>query len=171
YIGCEYWPVDLDNAVEVLGQPVGGNCDATGLPSAVIADLPTCNGFSLCDYGGDCSAAGGGTCTTTQVCALDAQHAPFAIVVSNPNGGEMPATVTLQNKAGMRAQVTVNSHEVKTIFPQMLGFPDQSLDFSGIEDKAYKLTSNVPIVAYQFNPLNNVGVFSNDPSLLIHANT
>jgi hypothetical protein len=33
--------------------------------------------------------------------------------------------------------------------------------------KAYKITSDLPIVAYQFNPLDNVDVFSNDASLLI----
>src|SRR4029077_4611991 len=30
----------------------------------------------------------------------------------------------------------------------------------------YRVTSNVPVVAYQFNPLENVDVFSNDASLL-----
>ena len=53
------------------------------------------------------------------------------------------------------------------LFPQQLGLADQSLDYSGIETKAYKLVSSAPIVAYQFNPLDNVGVFSNDASLLI----
>jgi hypothetical protein len=51
----------------------------------------------------------------------------------------------------------------------MLGLPDASLDHSGLSSKAYKLTADHPIVAYQFNPLNNVGVFSNDASLLIPA--
>jgi hypothetical protein len=31
---------------------------------------------------------------------------------------------------------------------------------------AYQVRSSVPVVAYQFNPLSNVGVFSNDASLL-----
>jgi hypothetical protein len=31
---------------------------------------------------------------------------------------------------------------------------------------AYKITADVPIIAYQFNPLDNVNVFSNDASLL-----
>jgi hypothetical protein len=175
YIGCEYWPVDLDNAEEVLGLSNQGlPCSAFNASATQVNEMLCMAGGSpegKCDYNNDCSASPGSTCQQQQACVLDAQHSPFAIVVSNPNSGEMPATITLENKAGMRAQVTVQSHEVKAIFPQMLGFPDQSLDYSGIEDKAYKLTSNVPIVAYQFNPLNNVGVFSNDASLLIPAST
>jgi hypothetical protein len=31
---------------------------------------------------------------------------------------------------------------------------------------AYRVTSELPVVAYQFNPLENVSVFSNDASLL-----
>src|SRR5262249_24018647 len=171
-----YWPVDLDNAEEILGVAGQGLPCTAYNPSGTQSQEMLCMQGTFpagkCDYANECSAPRAGyTGLSTAARVLDAQHSPFPVVVSNPNSGEMPATITLENKAGLRAQVTVMSHEVKAIFPQMLGFPDQSLDFSGIEDKAYKLTSNVPIVAYQFNPLNNVGVFSNDPSLLIHANT
>jgi hypothetical protein len=120
----------------------------------------------LCDYNNDCTLApAGSTCQQRAVCVLDAQHSPFAIVVSNPQ--PTAVMLTLTNATGQMSMDTVQPGQVKTLFPQQLGFADQSLDFSGIETKAYKLTSSAPIVAYQFNPLDNVGVFSNDASLLI----
>src|SRR6185503_14222826 len=63
---------------------------------------------------------------------------------------------------------TIQAGQVASILPQMgNAIPDQSVDGTGKFRKAYKLTSTLPIVAYQFNPLNNSNVFSNDASLLI----
>ncbi len=171
YIGCEYWPVDLDNAVEVQGTEIfpGFGCP-TGMTTVPPIMAAVCSGGAtgisgVCDFGMSCVDSPGTTCQTRAVCALDAQRSPFAVVVSNPQS--TPVMVTLANGAGQSMQAMVAPRQVTSLFPQMMGFPDQSLDFSGIESKAYKLTSSAPIVAYQFNPLNNVGVFSNDASLLI----
>ena len=172
YLGCEYWPVDLDNAVEVNGTeffPGFGCPDASGTGTTPAVPMPVCNQggvlAGLCDYGNSCADSPGYTCQTMNICALNAQKSPFAVVVSNPQ--PTAVTVTLTSATGQSAMDTVAPGQVKALFPQQMGMADQSLDFSGIETKAYKLVSSAPIVAYQFNPLDNVGVFSNDASLLI----
>ncbi|MBK7191914.1 MAG: IgGFc-binding protein [Myxococcales bacterium] len=175
YLGCEYWPVDLDNAVEVNGTeffPGLGCPDPAGGAGFVPAvSMPVCaqGGVlaGLCDYGMSCADSPGNTCQTMNICVLNAQKSPFAVVVSNPQ--PTAVSVTLTSATGQTATDMVAPGQVKALFPQMMGLADQSLDFSGIEAKAYKLVSSAPIVAYQFNPLDNVGVFSNDASLLIPA--
>jgi len=173
YIGCEFWPVDLDNAIEVLGQPLILTCEFTW-PGAVMASIEHCyqpptmstpaQSFGLCEADGSCP--GGGTCQVAETCVLNAQNSPFAIVVSNPNQTS-GVNVTIENGTGTTRDVAVGPGAVQAIYPQQLGFADQSLDNTGKTQSAYKLTSDKPIVAYQFNPLDNEDVFSNDGSLLI----
>lgn len=173
YVGCEYWPVDLDNAIEALGPVPTAvfGCDGFA-PSATLQSIPVCWDASsmtsegVCDYDHDCSASPGTTCQTQSVCVLDAQRSPFAIVVTNPDPTNAVA-VTLANAAGTSQTVSVGPGGVQSIFPQTLGFEDQSVDHSGIYSKAYKLTSTKPIVAYQFNTLQDINAFSNDASLLL----
>ncbi len=184
YIGCEYWAVDLDNATEVYGtvnQISAADCTARG---GAFATLDVCwadanpspmkvdpYAFGLCDPPTSRSATG--SCPTNlqcgpqSVCRLDAQHSPFAIVVSNPQAKD--ATVTLTGPGGEVITQVVAAGAVTAIKPQTSApaVPDQSVDGTFTGKRAYKITSDLPIVAYQFNPLDNVGVFSNDASLLI----
>jgi hypothetical protein len=184
YIGCEYWAVDLDNAAEVwgiVGQGGGGQMTAgecTSL-SGVQVTAEVCFGvlgqssfsFGFCDppttMGGAKTCPSGLTCgSRTNVCISDAQRSPFAIVVSNPQARDV--NVTVEGPGGQIITQVVAAGQVTSIAPQAGGaIPDQSVDGSLRERRAYKLTSDLPIVAYQFNPLDNVNVFSNDASLLI----
>ncbi len=38
---------------------------------------------------------------------------------------------------------------------------------SGVTNRAYRIESSLPVVAYQFNPLANAGIYSDDASLLV----
>jgi hypothetical protein len=129
YVGCEYWPVDLDNAVVSSG-----------------------------------SAA--------------AQQ--FAVVLSNPSA--LPAKIKVWKNVAKVGEASKPELVVeRTVQPEALevlllparevdGSPDGEFNTgtgTALTRNAYKLESTVPLIAYQFNPLSNVGVFSNDASLLI----
>ena len=129
-VGCEYWAVDLDNAVA----------------------------------GEDLNAA--------------AQQ--FAVVVSNPQP-DLPAEVVIRQddtapgSSGSPVEVarqTVPPYGL-VVFPlgprEVDGSPPGEYNtgtHTALTRAAYQVTSDVPVVAYQFNPLENVNVFSNDASLL-----
>ncbi len=175
YLGCEYWAVDLDNAVQV--QDV-----ADSLFGCTLAELTTpgvklfenmrvCqNGNALADQcDGDDGCPNGFTCVTRDVCALNADAAPFAIVVSNPH--PFAVDVTLEDGSGMSVVSTIPASEVTSIYPANLGFADQSVTSTSVSRRSYRLRAEVPVVAYQFNPLDNEDVFSNDGSLLIPRHT
>ncbi len=91
---------------------------------------------------------------------------PHSVVVANV--GDYPATVEVTTRSpGVTppATIVVEPGDAGTLtFPR--------LDVAGTEqtDRSFRITSTEPIVAYQFNPLNNVNLFSNDASLLLPVN-
>ena len=186
YIGCEYWAVDLDNAIEVwgaIGEDLGMGitlspsvCSQVYSGTSVAMDMcfrtqgPKIYTAGACDpasaVGGSPTCPTGYACGPQTACASDAQHSPFAIVVSNPQTKDVNVTVT--GPGGQTMVRVIAAGQVAPIVPQMGGaIPDQSVNGTTKERRAYKITSDLPIVAYQFNPLDNVNVFSNDASLLI----
>jgi hypothetical protein len=133
YEGCEYWAVDLDNAVS-----------------------------------GEGSAA--------------AQQ--YAVVVTNPL--EVPATVTVEVNDAQPGQPLQIRQVAEAHLARVVGggdlaiiqLPSREVDGSSdprlndgpgtmLSSRAYHIRSTAPIIAYQFNPLENVQVFSNDASLLL----
>jgi hypothetical protein len=129
-VGCEYWPVDLDNAV-------------TGQGNAALQQ--------------------------------------YAVIVSNPQP-DLAAKVTIEEDVAQPGQpanirvigtasVGVRHLEIFKLGPKEVDGSTPSAPNGGthtaLSRGAFRLRSDVPIVAYQFNPLENVGVFSNDASLLL----
>ncbi|MBI5485983.1 MAG: IgGFc-binding protein [Deltaproteobacteria bacterium] len=128
-VGCEYWAVDLDNAV-------------------------------------------------TQ--GLDATMQQYAVVVSNPSPLLATVQVWVNDAAPGDApeerlvdwiELSTDDLFVFNLDPREVdGTPPggaNSGSHTAWTANAYKITSTAPIIAYQFNPLSNVGVFSNDASLLL----
>jgi hypothetical protein len=129
-VGCEYWAVDLDNAM------ISEAKNASGQQFAVVVSNPQP------DVG-----------VAVQIYQDDGQP------------GDAPAPVEI-------AQVTIaplNLRVFKLGPREVDGSPDGEFNtgsHTAHSRAAYKVTSDFPVVAYQFNPLENVNVFSNDASLL-----
>lgn len=127
-VGCDYWAVDLDNAIDANGGNV-----------------------------------------------YDAQNAQYSLIVSNTS--DSPATVTVifgVDKTAPGAKFKAWTVQPKAL--QVINLPDpswnlpkgfQNQDGTNINNRVFRVQSTQPIVAYQFNPLQNYGVFSNDASLLL----
>ena len=103
----------------------------------------------------------------------------YAVAVANPNRVAVSVRVDL-NDAPYGSQANVRQVETRRVAPgdlEVFRLPRREVDGSsatGLNDgthtavtsNAYRITSLLPITAYQFNPLENVNVFSNDASLL-----
>lgn len=99
---------------------------------------------------------------------------PHAIVVGNVS--DFPATISVQSFSEIAAPagITVDPGTAGSItFPRadVDIIPALTVNGSGISSRSFRVTTTEPIVAYQFNPLNNDRpLYSNDASLLIPVN-
>jgi hypothetical protein len=98
---------------------------------------------------------------------LSADSSPYAIVVSNTHD-TLTASVSVQDRVGgawrSRASTTIAPNSLYTFRLT----PDQHVeDTNRMNGYAYKITSNIPVVAYQFNPIDSASQYSNDASLLL----
>ena len=104
----------------------------------------------------------------------------FAVVVSNPQP-DVTTTVRVFQDDGApgsapgpveiaRVDIPPMNLAVLRLGPREVdGSPEGQFNtgtHTALTRAAYKLTSTFPVVAYQFNPLDNASVFSNDASLL-----
>jgi len=112
--------------------------------------------------------------------AKNASAQQYAVVVAN--GQRVPVEVQIDlNSAAFGSAAVPTQVDKKLVLPgdlEVFLLPRREVDGStqgGVNDgthsavtsNAYRITSNYPITAYQFNPLENVNVFSNGASLLL----
>ncbi len=100
----------------------------------------------------------------------DAAAAQYAIVVSNTSP-KYPARVRVFTNEG---EVTHDSKgepfptdPIPPMGLRVFNLPRRDVNGTTLAPLAYKVESSIPITAYQFNPLENVNVFSNDASILL----
>lgn len=113
--------------------------------------------------------------------SLNAAAQPFAIVLSNAEP-DVPTTVTIEiDDAAPNEPAKLRTVGTATIPPgslEVFYLGSREIDGSApgtfntgtgtaLTRNAFRVKSTFPIVAYQFNPLENVGVFSNDASQLL----
>lgn len=129
-VGCEYFAVDLDNAVTAQGN---------------------------------------------------AALQQYAVIVSNPQP-DLAARVTVEEDTSQpgqpsalrvigEASVGVRHLEIFRLGPKEVDGSPPNVPNGGthtaLTRNAFRIRSDVPIIAYQFNPLDNVNVFSNEASILL----
>lgn len=100
----------------------------------------------------------------------DAAGSQYSIVVSNTST-KYPAKVEIYTKEGK-----VNFDSKGEPFPsdpippmglRIFNLPRRDVNSTVQAPLAYRVVSSIPITAYQFNPLENVNVYSNDASILL----
>lgn len=129
-VGCEYWAVDLDNAM------IDATSNAAAQQFAVVVSNP---------------------------------HPDVAVAVhiaqDDGNPGDAPAPYDVAT-----AVIAPLNLAVFKLGPREVdGSPEGEYDtgtHTALTRHAYRVKTDFPVVAYQFNPLENVNVFSNDASLL-----
>ena len=100
----------------------------------------------------------------------DAAGAQYAVVVSNPSD-KLAANIKIETNEGpVEYDAKGDKLDLSPLKPGQLrvyNLPPRNINGSVQAKLAYKVSSSVPITAYQFNPLENENVFSNDASLLL----
>jgi hypothetical protein len=129
-VGCEYWAVDLDNAMIDLTSNAAAQQFAVVVSNAQPDVANEVHVFQDDGQPGD---------TTAPLEIASATVAPMNLVVFKLGPREVDGSGDGEFDTGTHTALTRH---------------------------AYKITSKFPVVAYQFNPLENANVFSNDASLL-----
>lgn len=109
----------------------------------------------------------------------DAQNAQYAIVVSNTST-KYAAVVKIyiwDSEQGKEVEVTTDSQgkplptePIPPLSLRIFNLGPRNISSTSLAPLAYRIKSTIPITAYQFNPLENVKVFSNDATILLPSN-
>ena len=155
-------------------EPELGKVCRAGRCNALCAESEKQRSNVGCEYwAADLDNANVGTTT-------NAAAQQFAVVISNPTP-DAPVRITITQDDGLGDEPTsVRIVAAASIGPKNLqvfklgprevdGSPPGEFNTGTHTAKtrqAYRVVSSLPVVAFQFNPLENVNVFSNDASLL-----
>ncbi len=159
---------------ECKGGTTGQICNGNVCESLCSINIKF-NSYIGCDYWGvdlDNAFVPGGSRGY-----YDAAGAQYAIAVANPPDSPVPTLVDVwKSEGGVEKKVPFDSQgnplPTEALAPgelRVYRLPRRDVNGTMLAPTAYRVTSSAPIVAYQFNPLDNENVFSNDASLLLPA--
>jgi hypothetical protein len=96
----------------------------------------------------------------------DPRVIPHAVVFANT--GDHTAEITVEAISG----VTIPTSFIEVLPGEVgsISFPRLDVEDTRRTNFSFRISTTEPVVAYQFNPLNDVGVASNDASLLLPTN-
>lgn len=100
----------------------------------------------------------------------DAANAQYAIVIANASD-KLLSGVTISTDLGVQNEDSkADKLDYSPLQPgelRVFNLPPRNIDATTQAPLAWRVTSTAPVAAYQFNPLENVNVYSNDASLLL----
>lgn len=129
-VGCEYWAVDLDNAM------IDATSNAAAQQFAVVISNP---------------------------------HPDVAVSIHIAQDDTAPGAIGAPYDVATAVIAPLNLAVFKLGPREIDGSPEGQYNtgsHTALTRHAFRVRSDFPVVAYQFNPLENVAVFSNDASLL-----
>ena len=163
--GSKWHPADFCN-----GAQTGQLCEL-GTCIALCEASIKWNTYMGCEYWG--ADLDNGFVPGEGTGLLDAAGAQYALIVSNPHP-TLPVAVEIYDSDG---PVTHDSKgapfPVGKILPRQLRvyrLPRRDVNQTVLAPLAYRVTTSIPAIVYQFNPLADEEVYSNDASLLLPVN-
>ncbi len=161
-VDCDDGDPDVHpGALDLCEDGIDNDCDGT-------IDGPSCIG--PCELAAiDRSSVG---CVYYPVDTNAFQPGQYAIAISNVHATKT-ANVVVESKTGaMWMPIAGGTHAIGPEALQTIPLPHRGISGSALyEGGAYKVTSDLPVIAYQFTPLDGASSFYSDASLLLPASS
>ncbi len=166
YLGCEFYAADLDNA------SIGAGRDASAQQYAVVVSNPNHVATEVVVEINE--APYGSAPSPTELLRVRVPPGDLEVLAlprrevdgSSSNADCMPSDRTCPgSEVCVCSRMDRHRHASAACAATANGMNDGT--HTAVTSQAYHIRSEFPIIAYQFNPLDNYGVFSNDASLLL----